>query len=666
MLLGRFASVSTNFVYDVNGTAFPPGSGKVRDFRYNEYEIYFQDNWRMRNDLTLTYGVRYQYYSAPYEKDGFQACNDVDYEQLVSIRVNNAANGIAGDTSEPFLRYDLCGKGNNARAFYEPDLNNFAPRFAVAWNPSFKDGILGSIFGDRKTVVRFGGNVQYDRIAGAVTFIQDQISYLFDNNKTTLFGATNPATALLNDPRFTGINVLPVQNAAPAITRPLTPFVDAGVPFGNSEGATNYAVAQNFKTPYNIQYSFGFQRELPGNFLVDVSYVGRQGRQLFTQADAAQVLDFKDPASGQTLQQAFNAMQAQALEQIRVNGVINPVTLTQQPFFENQGNAAAQIHYGGTCLQVFGVSCTRLLAANTSTLIPVGGLADFVSFAQAVGLFNSNVGLSAQFPTNAYITNLGSSSYNGLLVSVRRRFAQGLQFDLNYTLSHAIDNQSSIVNTVFGGLVCDIRNLRVCRGNADFDIRHLFNANFIYELPFGRGRMFGSDSGGALDAVIGGWTVTGIVTARSGLPFNLTTSAFPVGFVFNSPAVVTGANAGALIGQVQDTAGGQIQFFGTPADVFNAANPLAGAVRNPFGGEIGNRNNLRGPAFWNVDLAILKNFRLPWSENHRLQLRAEMYNAFNHTNFGLPATNINSTTFGQITATSNNSREMQFAIRYEF
>ena len=660
MLLGRFAQIQTNFVYDVNGTPQPPGTGKTRDFRYNEYETYFQDNWRMRSDLTLTYGVRYQYYSPPYEKNGFQACNDIDFRQLTAIRFSNAAKGVAGETAEPFLRYDLCGKGNNARAFYEPDLNNFAPRFAVAWNPSFKDGLLGSIFGDRKTVVRFGGNVQYDRIAGAVTFIQDQVSYLFDNTVTKQLGATSPVTALLNDPRFTGINVLPFQNVAPVITRPLTPFVTGGYPTGNESGETNYAIDQQFKTPYSIQYSFGFQRELPGNFLIDVSYVGRQGRQLFSQADAGQILDFRDNASGQGLTAGFNALQAQLLAGVAPNAVASI------PFFENQVNAAALANYGANCQALVGTTCTRFIAANFGSLVSIGDLADTVQALYGNALLLPNVGLSGQFSTNAYITNLGSSSYNGMLVSVRRRFAQGLQFDLNYTWSHSIDNQSAIANTVFGGLVCDIRDLRVCRGNSDFDIRHLFNANFIYELPFGRGRMFGSDSGGLLDAIIGGFTVTGIVTARSGLPYNLTTNSFPVGFVFNSPAVVTGVNPADLEGRVQDTAGGQIQFFNNPASVFNASSPLAGAVRNPRGGEIGNRNNLRGPAFWNVDLAVLKNFKMPWSENHRLQLRWEMYNAFNHTNFGLPATNINSTTFGQITATSNNAREMQFAIRYEF
>jgi hypothetical protein len=662
-LLGRIGALTTNFVYDTSGNPQPPGTGRNRDYRYNEYEFYVQDNWRIRNDLTITAGLRWQYYSPPYEANGFQACNDVDFRPLYDLRVRNAARGISGETAEPFLRYDLCGKANNARGFYEPDLNNWAPRLSFAWNPSFKDGFLGRILGDRRTVIRGGGSVTYDRVGGAITFIQDQVSYLFDNTITTNFGSTNPRTSLLNDPRFTGITSLPVSNTAPVITRPLTPFVIGTFPVGNESGETNYAVDQRFRVPYSIQYSFGFQREMPGNFILEMSYVGRQGRKLFTQADAAQVLDFLDPASGQFMLDAFNRVQLQ-LE--------NNQAVTNQPWIENQMRAATLANFGLTCQQ-FGVaigagalSCTQILAGFFSSLVEVGGTADTVQQLYANGLLLPNVGMSGQFSTNAYITNLGSSSYNGLLMSIRKRFSKGFQFDFNYTLSNSIDNQSSIVNTVFGGLNCDLRNLRVCRGPSDFDIRHIINVNGIWELPFGKGKMFGGDAPGWLDAIIGGWEITGIFNYRSGLPFHLTTNSFPVTFPFDSPATATGVNPGALEFRLNETAAGQIQFFANPSQVFNPNNPLAGAVRNPRHGEIGNRNVLRGPTFWNLDTAVLKNFKMPWSENHRLQIRWESFNAFNHHSFGLPATNINATTFGVITTSASAAREMQFAIRYDF
>jgi len=664
-LLGRYAQIATNFNYSPDGTAFPPGTGKQRDFKYNETEMYFQDNWKVRNDLTLTYGMRYSYYSVPYEVNGFQACNDVDFGSLIDLRVKNAANGVASATSEPFLRYDLCGKGNNARGFSEPDLNNLGPRLSFAYNPSFKGGLLGKVFGDRKTVLRGGGSVVYDRVGGGITFIQDQVSYLFDNSKTTQFGNANPRTALLNDPRFTSISTLPIANVAPVITHPFTPFVDTGVGTGLASGEFNYAIDQHFRTPYSIEWSFGIQRELPGNFILDASYVGRQARKLFSQADVAQVLDFKDPQSGQFMLSAFNALQA--------GGAGTPA----QAWFENQVGAAVLSNYGLTCAQAgpaFGAgatpTCTSLINVFFPTEVLRGDTSDAVAAMYADGFLNPNVGMSSQFGTNIYISNQGASTYNGLLVSLRKRFSKGLQFDLNYTFSNSIDNGSSVVNTVSGGLVCDLRNLRVCRGPSDFDIHHLFNANFIYELPFGKGKTFGKDAHGWLNQIIGGWEVTGIYTQRSGLPFSITSgSAFPVGFNFLSPAVAVGNSASFKPSIHNDPTTGQLQFFADPKAVFNSATPAtiaASAVRFPHHGEIGNRNNFRTPGFWNLDTAVLKNF--PISEKWgTIQVRWEAYNLFNHNAFSTPGTvSIASTSLGVITAAATTPREMQFAIRWNF
>ena len=671
-LLGRYAQVATNFNYDPEGNAFEPGTGKVRNYRYDELELYFQDNWRVRNNLTLNFGVRWHFYPAPYEANGFQASQDVDMLQLLDLRRRNAAAGIRGDTVEPFLRYDLIGKGNNARALYESDLNNFAPRFGFAYTPNFTGGFMGALFGENKTVIRGGGSVVFDRPGGAITFIQDQVSYLFDNSATSIFGEEDTvADALINNPRFTGILTLPVNNVAPTITRPFTPFVDGGFPFGLASGEFNYAVDQRFRIPYSIQYSFGFQRELPGNFILEASYVGRQGRKLFSQADLSQALNFRDPVSGQLMFDAFNALQAplQAGTTAGTPLATLVASIPNQPWFENQMNAAVQANFGvANCQALVGVSCTRFLLNNGTSrqFVLRGDTSDQVQRLFAQGLLLSNVGMSAQFGTNIYISNHGASTYDGMLVSLRKRFSQGLQFDLNYTWSHSIDNGSSIANTVTGGLVCDLTNLRVCRGNSDFDIRHLVNANFIYELPFGRGQRFGSGVPGWANHIIGGWEVTGIFTARSGLPFSTTTTAFPVGFNFNSPAAFNNGNVGALIGNIHDATNGQIQFFDDPAAVFNPARPDQGAIRFPRHGEIGNRNVFRGPGFWNLDTAVLKNFQMPWSESQRLQIRWESFNAFNHNSFGLPAVGITGTTFGSITTSSSTPREMQFAVRYEW
>jgi hypothetical protein len=647
-LLGRLASLDTNFVYDTAGNPLPLATGSKRDYVYNEFEPYVQDNWKVRNDLTLNLGLRWHFYPAPYEKNGFQSGNDVDFQEIIDRRVQNAAAGISGDAAVPILSYNLIGKGNNGRPMFEPDYNNFAPRIGFAYNPSFSDGLLGSIFGDRKTVVRGGFSKVYDRVGGALSFVQDQLGYLFDNQASRTFGNINPRTALLNDPRFTGINTLPVQNVAPTITRPFTPD-----PHGLAESQFNYAIAQNFEIPYSYTWSFGVQRELPGNFLLDVSYVGRRGRKLFAQSDASQIVDFKDPASGQFMLSAFNALQ----DQLNANGEITPI-----PWIENQVGQAAFATYGASCNQFnLGANCTELVANFVPDLAQVGGTADLVATLFANGLLNSNVGLASQFAVNAYITNQGSSQYDGMLVSLQKRFSKGFQFGANYTWSHAIDNQSSVANVTRQGLLANALDPNVGRGDADFDIRHLFNANGIWDLPFGRGRAFGNEMPKWLDAVVGGWTVSGIFAARSGLPLTAYSGAWSV-TVFSAdnvgvPAVLTGDRS--IFGADIHDEGTGIQYFADPAAVQDA-------LRYPRHGEVGNRNIFRGQAFWNIDMALAKRFNMPWSENHRLTIRAEAYNLTNSNFFGPPNLAFGTSTFGRITTSQSTPRELQFAIRYDF
>ena len=644
LALGRISQVATNFNYTADGTPLPLASGKSRNFRYNEYELYVQDNWKIRSDLTVNLGVRWQYYEPPYEANGFQAAHDIDWQEIFDLRVANAAAGIGGDTAEPFITYDLIGKGNDGRPYYEPDYNNFAPRLGFAWTPTFDGGLGRSIFGDRKTVIRGGASMQYERVGGALTFIQDQVTYLFDNSVTT-----RTAGSLGSDLRFNNILGSPITNAAPVITRPFTPFVEDGSPVGWNEA--NYAISRNFEVPYSYQYSIGFQRELPGNMLLDVSYVGRLGKKLLTQVDPAQVLDFKDPASGQFMLAAFNALQAEVQA-----GVTGP-NVTVQPWIENQG----ALGFGAPCTAVLGVTCTRFYATNATlrNLVQVGGTADLVSILQSNGFLRNNVGLSSQFASNVIIANTGRSRYDGLLVSLQKRFSNGFQFDVNYTYSFAKDNNSSVANTVFGGLIWDLRNPDLGYGPADFDIRHLANINGIWELPFGRGRWIASDAPGWVDQIIGGWQLSGIFTYRSGLPFSAgTTSAgvFPVAFVNASPAVFIGS-PGDLAGSI-DTSGANITYFAN-RDAAQAA------FRLPQHGEMGTRNILRGPSFWNLDMGIAKNFRMPW-EGHRLQLRMDAFNITNTNIFGLPNVTITSGGFGDITTSANAAREIQFAIRYDF
>jgi len=651
--LGRFASVSSNYNYNSALNPLAQGTGFNLNYRYWETEAYIQDSWKATPSLTLTYGLRYQYYSVPYEVNGIEAMQNLGFDSYLFGRVAQGMNGVSGYGAAPIAYYDLAGKANNARGLYEPNLTNFAPRFAFAYSPSFKDGFLAKVLGDRKTVIRGGSGIVYDHpVTNALNFIQSQNSYMFQSSTSAQFGGATANDALLGDPRFTSIDSIPTPVAPPTIDRPYAPFVDAGIPVGTVDNEFNYAIDPKLKTPYSIALNFGVQRELPGHFVLEATYVGRLGRRLIAQADASQLVDFKDPKTGQMMSAAF----ANLTQQV-ANGATSK-TVTPVPWFESQ------IGTGGTAFVV----------RNLGSLVQIGDVADTVQALQTYYYYygagygiQPNIGMPAQFAGNTYITNKGSSNYNGLLMTLHKNVSQGLQFDLNYTLSHSIDNASGIANSISSssgmGFICDAQNLRICRGNSDFDVKHMISGMFVYDLPFGKGKAFGSSASGALNQLIGGWNISGIPSWRSGLAYTTITGAYLMGYANNSPALFNG-DYSALKVDVHKTASGQVAMFADPE-------AARAAFSNPAGFNIGNRNNLRGPRFWNLDMAVGKNF--PITERVGLKFRAEAYNALNHPSFGLPGggsngsgANINSGNFGLIGGVSQAAREMQFSLKLEF
>ncbi|HET9409402.1 MAG TPA: carboxypeptidase-like regulatory domain-containing protein [Candidatus Sulfotelmatobacter sp.] len=659
LALGHFGQVSSNFNNDHNLQPLAQGAPAVRNYRYYEYEAYAQDTWRMRSDLTLTYGLRYQYYSVPYEVNGIEALPSQNYSEFLVPRLTA---GLQGNPSLPLVSYNFGGKANHgAPSLYASSPHDFAPRVAFSYNPSAKSGFLSRLFGDRKTVIRGGGGLVYEHpVTNAANFIQDQVSFIFSNSS-----ANASQGNLATDQRFTSLGtILPVIPPS-AVSVPFTPFAQGGTAFGTAIGQVDYAIDNHLKTPYSITYTFGFQRELPGNFLWEASYVGRQGRRLITQSDANQVVNFTDPASGHTLASDFAALSLQTRQPGFVPGVSQ---VTPEPFFENQA--------GGANCQLFDANCSQLIADFDFGQLNRGDLGDVTQFLQflaspfGAGLpvgFVGGVGLHPQFATNVYIANQGFSSYNGLLTTLHKRLSHGLQFDLNYTYSHSIDNGSAPTNNVFGsgatqgsgGVLCDTLNLRVCRGNSDFDATHNISGLGIYDLPIGRGRMFGSTMPGWLNQIVGGWQISALASWHTGWAYTTIAQSFPLSFVNNVPGIFNGDTA-ALKTNVHTDAKGKVQIFADPTAAINS-------FRGPLGLEAGSRNILRGPHYQNFDFGLGKHF--PIKERLQMEFRADAFNALNHANFGLPqagATDItNSNVFGVITNTAD-PRTLQLALRLDF
>jgi hypothetical protein len=660
--LGRIANVDSTFNNAHDLQPVPQGTGHNRNYRYNEIELYAQDTWKMRSDLTMTYGLRWQYYSVPYEINGFETTPNIDFATMYNVRAKAAAAGINGDDVVPTVLYNFGGKANHAPGYYHPDWHDFAPRLSFAYNPSFTNGFLNKLLGDRKTVIRAGAGIVHDHtILSAINFFNDQTSFVFGQTVPTVFTG-----GLASDPRFQGVGQLPTLNQPQAASVPFTPYLANGGPykfFGLVGNQPEYAIDPNYRTPYSEMFTFGIQRELPGNFLVEATYFGRFGHRLLSRGDAGQVVDYVDPASGQHLVDQFTQLSLASRAGNQPAGTA---------FWENIINPTLNTNYGGSCEDFGFASCADLVNNQFAPLPAIGDMGDtFAALYTGIGagpMIPSNVGLDPQFASQLYFGNKSYSNYNGLLTSLHKRMSHGLQFDVNYTYSHSIDNSSTTANNAtgtnatggYGGFLCDAIQLRSCRGNSDFDITHLISADGIYDLPLGKGRLIGRNASGWLNQIIGGWQVAFLNQWHTGYAFTTVSEAFPVSFNANSPAVFLGKQSDIRVRVHNDSTTGQIQLF---ADPTAAANAFTG----PIGLQGPTRNNLRGPRFSNTDLSLNKHFQL--HERYGLEFRAEAYNAFNQVNFALPIGSVadinNQSTFGVINA-DDGARVMQFSLRFDF
>ena len=653
LALAPYSSVSSTFNYDSAGNPLAAGSGSHADYRYYETELYFGDTWKMTPKLTMSYGLRWINYSVPYEVHGLESTQNFTFDSYFRDRVTQSAAGLSGDDAVPLISYGLGGKANHAPGYFKPQYKNFGPRIAFAYSPN------------PKTVLNGGVGIVYDQtVINAVQYQQSQFSYLFQASATQPLGDPNSAyNTLLGNTRFTGVNNPPPPPTAPAITKPFLPFVDTSgpspVPFGLANGqAFNEIIDPNLKTPYAIQYNLGIQLDLPKGYLLKMTYVGREGRRLLAQADANQLIDFPDAVSGQQLSAAFSSI----TQQLRAG--VDPLAVAPQAWFEN-------VLPPGVGAAFFGVpNNTAILTYYLGTFVDRGDFADTMEILSSAGLLPSNVAMGSQFSENTFYTNKGSSSYSGLLTTLHKNLGNGLQFDLNYTWSHSIDNVSLVANAAaFGGygFICDVLRPRECRANSDFDTTHYFNGNFVYDLPFGRGKAFAGSAPGWVNEFIGGWSVSGLPNWHSGNAYFASSNAFVAGYANDAPAILTGDISDLHI----HLNGGKGQ------TLFAYANPTKANAdfTGPVGFNIGSRNNLRGPHYFDMDMGVGKAFPIH-GDRLALKFRVDAFNVFNHPNFSTPSNDItdSSVQFGVISSTvgtginnaASSARVLQASLRLEF
>jgi len=253
----------------------------------------------------------------------------------------------------------------------------------------------------------------------------------------------------------------------------------------------------------------------------------------------------------------------------------------------------------------------------------------------------------------------GTMSYNSMNVSLVKRASRGLAFKTNYTFGKAIDYNSagsSNAGTNQPKAILNPFNLALSRGIAAFSLRHQFNANFAYQLPFGQGQRIAGGASGLVNKLVGGWQWNGIVNAQSGFPFTPQVGANVSGTGDTDNPDVPNHNP-AFSGPV---------IPGKPEQWYD---PRAFSL--PLSGTFGNvsRGSLTGPSLTTFDTSLFKKISI--NEKWNLQFRAEAFNVFNHANFAEPSAvvfqgNNYSSSAGVITSTATTSRQLQFALKLLF
>jgi hypothetical protein len=701
ILWGILSQGNARYNYRTDGSTLGVGAPVLRRYASNEYEFYVQDAWRMTSNLTVTYGVRWAIYSPPWETGGQQVAPRPSFGDFFEQRRQGMLNGIPSNAA-PRISFDLAGPVNGGKGFYDKDWNNFSPRVAVAYTPRWSWGPLGRLTGNGKMVVRAGYSLVYDRIGQALaTSFDSGGSFGMSTLLTSPFGGCDEGYSR-PCPRFTSFSTvpgLPLIQPAPAGGFPSTP------PLGLF--AITTSIDDTNVTPYAHAINFSIGRELPAGITLEGSYVARFGRKLLTKRDLAMPLDLV--INGRSYFQAASALATFAAEGDPTGFTVgrNPTGVPTDPFWENVypgmiGNPLCDVYGLGAaayttatmavydtflCFAPDYTTALQFLDQGASPTDPFG----LCQFYGSCSRFGAYAFFHDQYASLAGQSTIGRSNYNALQLTARKRMTHGLQFDFNYTLSHSLDITSDVerggtFGSFFAGgyseFVVNSWNPELNYANSTFDIRHQVNMNFIYQLPFGRGRKFGSSANSVANQIIGNWDVSGIVRWTSGFPFNVINcrSCWPTNWNLQGNASLHG-NAFPQTKTVRGVIGtGTVKrpsVFGLASTGLSAtstlndpSNPLS-FFRRSRPGEVGFRNVLRGDGYYNWDMGLLKTFNI--HENWKLKFRWEVFNVWNTTRFDVGSLTLTPdlANFGRYTSTLATcdgaaGRCMQFALRLEF
>src|SRR5450432_1512015 len=597
-------------------SGYVPGTPFSRNFLDNDYAFYAQDKWKVRPNLTLTLGLRYQVPGIVDERDSLEL-SPVIQGSAVQTLLSNATLNFAGSSV--------------GRPWTHREWKDFAPNFGFAWD----------VFGNGRTAVRGGYSLSY---------VNDQSILAPESTLEINPGLQGLATA-------TGLGYRVATGVPPIIAPDFQVPTTVAANYLDNPFNTVGLIDPNLKHPYVQQYSVGIQHDFKGTVL-EARYVGNHVVGAYRAFDFNQVQIRQNGFLPDYLKAQSNGFLALAR-----NGVFNPAFNAGIP--------------GSQQLTVFPklVSGGSLTNATVRGFIQDGEVGELATLYQTNGLngsvnfFQNPNALGADM-----LTNYSSSSYNSLQLEVKHRMRSGLSFEANYTFSKVLsdadgDSQSRIQHFL------DFNNPGIERSRANFDLTHMIKADGSYDLPFGKGHRL---SYRPLDRVIGGWTFGSIMVWQSGAPFSILSGRGTLNrqvrsFYNTADTALTGAQLGNIV-NFRMTGNGPMIIApsainpadGTGVNGDGAAAFQGQAFFNPGAGTIGvlQKRMFDGPWTFNIDMALKKTIKV--TEKHDVEVRMDAYNTLNHATFFAGDQNINSTTFGVVGSMFYNPRVLQFALRYKF
>jgi len=554
-----------------------------------------QDNWKVTPKLTLNIGLRYDVNLPRTER----------YNRLNSFNpdVVSPLNGGKISYTDPLtgkaVTRTLYGgevfANSSQRTNFDTDWKDIQPRFGFSYlltPETVMRGGYGIYFGQSRSgasgVLPYGSE-GFNQWTGAIgTYNNDGATpYLHLGNPfpNGLIQPPGNTLGLLNDVSYGAVGPI------------LTPF---------------WA-----RTPYEQGWSFGFERQLPGEIVVTADYIGKKGTRL--PYNGGNILDILGPS----------------VEKLSTTQIASLTNYVNNPFAPVLTTGSMATYYANSSLTASQVQAYQL---------------------------------ELPYPEYTSVTSdvppIANSIYNALQLTIEKRYSNGLQLSANYTWSKSIDDSSMYDTNVAwlagttGGLwePQDPNKPWLDRSLSTFDVPQMLKINYTYDLPIGHGRPYLNEMPRVLELIVGGWKTAGVWTFQKGFPLNFET--------YGASIPTYGPQRPNLVCTPKRTGGGDGNW------VYNYfANP--NCFQTPDAYTLGNAaralGSIRSPFFFTTNLSISKDFGLvPSHENVKLELRLEAQNAFNHPVFGTPDTTVGDANFGVISYTTVGPRQCQLALKLSF